>query len=128
MRGVGRRGCGHGPMTSTVPLPPMRAVGALQVSVDAQHQHPTYARLLAAAAVTGRCPVLITDFGLMSIPPAWDPEQTLADLATRDGAAVLAGWWPGHCAVHDDCLEEGLPGLAEVPGPAATRSTLRSMR
>lgn len=94
-----RRGPGsvQAPMTKTVPLPPMRSAGPIEVSRDVYRDHVTYGRLLADAATTGRCPVWITDRGLESLQPGWDHIPVLADLAGRDATAVLAEQWPGRC-------------------------------
>jgi len=91
----------------------MRSFGPLRISRDRFDRHPAYEPLLAAAAGSGRCPVLLSELGLQRLDPPADPAAAVAAVARLDPAEVLAQRWPGECYPWCACRE---PFGAEFPG------------
>jgi hypothetical protein len=87
--------------------------GALLISRQRADQHPAYQPLLAAAAGSGRCPVLIGERGLQRLDPPADPAAAVATVARFDPAEELARRWPGECYPECRCRD---PFGAEFPG------------
>src|SRR5690349_13442897 len=91
-------------MTILDTLPALRAHGALQVS-DAPLDHlGPYRRLLLDAPTAGRCPVLLTEHALGSVPRDHDPARAVGDTARRSAGPVLAERYPTGCVHHPRCL------------------------
>ena len=113
-------------MTILDTLPPMRAHGALEISHDPLADVGLYRQLLLQAPSTGRCPILLSDHALGSLPEDRKAAPASAELEQRDVAAVFADRYPDGCLYHSDCLApfgKTFPGLAP---PTPTRALLRA--
>jgi len=98
----------------------MHTRGAVDVSRAPFDDVAQYGRLLAEAAATGRCPVLLAAHALASLPDEWNPES--ARVARYDVDAVLAARYPNGCVFHPECLAPfggTFPGLAPPTAGAA---------
>jgi Domain of unknown function (DUF4253) len=113
-------------MTTLDTLPPMRAHGALEISHDPLADVGLYRQLLLQAPSAGRCPILLSDHALGSLPKDRKAEPASAELEQRDVAAVFTDRYPDGCLYHSDCLApfgKTFPGLAPA---TPTRALLRT--
>jgi hypothetical protein len=89
-------------MTILDTLPPMRAHGALEISHDPLADVGLYRQLLLQAPSAGRCPILLSDHALGSLPKDRKAEPASAELEQRDVAAVFTDRYPDGCLYHSD--------------------------
>jgi hypothetical protein len=93
----------------------MRPHGRLRISCATFNDHGLYGRLLADAPRTGRCPVLLSDDALPTLPNDRIPAPVLAGRERPDAATVLADRWPRTCLTCSNWLAPfgvTFPGLA----------------
>jgi hypothetical protein len=102
-------------MTILDTLPPLQPRGFFALSRAPFDDPALYGHLLAAAPISGRCPVLLGAHALGSLREGRDPGPALADVERRDPASVLAGRYPSGCVHHADCL---VPFGTTFPGCA----------
>jgi uncharacterized protein DUF4253 len=106
----------------------MPAMDIFTSNADSRPADPTYHRLLAAAATTGRCPVCVADD---RTDPRADRAAIMAELDTRDASEVLSARWPGGaCACCDERLDpfrDGFPGLLQRPAVAPEEATMHAV-
>jgi hypothetical protein len=103
-------------------MPAMRSHGSIQVSCATFDDRALYGRLLTDAPRTGRCPILLSEYALSTIPDDRHRVTTMAEVDRHNAAEVLADRWPGTCSTGCNWLSpfgSTFPGLTPPVADAA---------